>query len=106
MEPPRRSSRFSSPPTGVPESPVVPREGEPGIADGGLLSTRAVVIITISISVAVLAGLAAGVEAGVVVHTSGPAGAVLIGVIVGLATAVTTGIGCAASLHALVRRSD
>jgi hypothetical protein len=78
----------------------------PGDTDGALLTTRSLVILSLSLGVGVLSGLSAGLGAGFQAKAAGPAWAITFGLLAGLAAAVIAGVTVAASLNALVSRSD
>lgn len=108
VKPPGGASPILPPRPG--ELPLAPAASPIGANVTGkgsaLLSTRSMVIISISLGIAVLSGLSAGVEAGITAKAAGPAWAISIGVLAGLATAAGVWVGAAASLNALVSRSD
>lgn len=74
--------------------------------DSGLLSMRALLIITLSGVVALLAGLAAGTQAGLgALAGAGPGWGLAVGIITGLAAAALAGLTCAGGLHVLIGRT-
>lgn len=75
--------------------------------ESGLYSTRVLVITVLAIGTGLVAGAAAGLMTGLsVTSAAGFAAGVVVGVLTGLASALTTSVGAAASLHALVTRTN
>jgi hypothetical protein len=91
------ATRNTGPRPGRQEEPVEP----------GLLTTRTLVIAAVALAVGLLAGCAAGIATGLeVMKAAGVGWAIIAGFLVGLATTITTGLGVAVGLHAIVRKTS
>jgi hypothetical protein len=79
--------------------------GKPDDDDSGLLSERSLIIVVLAIAVGGLAGLTAGLSAGIsLVHRIGPGWALVAGLLAGFAASAVTGLVTVRALHDLITK--
>jgi hypothetical protein len=82
------------------------RHANTEIDEQGILSSRSLLIMTISAATALLAGASAGISAAVALPASiGVAGRVALGILAALGTGIVIGLTIAGTLNGLVNRS-
>ncbi|MEU9888453.1 hypothetical protein [Sphaerisporangium sp. NPDC051011] len=82
--------------------PPAERPEELTEANAALFTTRALMIVALSIMAALIIGLGAGLTAAILAKSAGPVLATAIGGVVGLGAAITGGLTVAGGLNQLV----